>query len=711
VQVHQSLSVDPSEATVLFGAGVGFPVGVPTAVPLVDAIVRAAVTDSEWAARFLEACQPSGPIRFESVMGWVSEVLDADLEVLAFLDKYDTPGPLHHAFSWAALRGACLLTVNFDHLQELAVTMAGHPAWTVDAHHSGDTPADREGIDVLKLHGTRLVYRGGRKPVQSRRPLHATIEQIVTSGGGGKLAEAPAALLASAVNGRTLVLAGYSGMDDLDIVPALAATEPYAVVWCDHADGEPLEAVDTGRTGVDALLAGWKAAGVHVTVLRGDTEGSIQGLGWDVPTVHGLETQRQKGDRRWRDHILDWAAVAHANDPTGRGFVALAFGDLGLEADSAEALREAVPADRPDALWSEHRHAYEVAQAELRNIDDDPSAAVDLARRATQLAEAAGDRHFATLSALCEARSYIAAGHLDSADAPLEYAETVVLGESDVTPEYLLGTVLLWKARLQYLRSNTTEAVGLARRAEDASRSIGDLGGASEGAIVAGLSFLEDSDIDGAVREFGRAKRIAESVPHLDRVVTAATMLAMAATANGDPRHAVSVTASAIPLAENLVSLDYLTDLHRLRGEALLDDGLPSAAEQAFASAVDLADESTFIHLLLCRRAESLVLSGRAQEALSVLAESPESDDEWTAIYEAVVRHAAGDESAQTLEPPIKRALETAPGEAVIELGLTIARLRVQGRQADRLVDLAAQTLDGRGASRRAAALRGWRRA
>jgi SIR2-like domain len=228
--------VFPTDATILFGAGVGVEAGLPTAPQLIEAIAHAFVLDAQGAAELARLSQPSGPLRFETAMDWLSETADRDLRVLSFLDKAE-PGPLHQALAWAAAKGARLVTVNFDDLAERAVSDAAASPWTIDAYQAGaEAPAGA--VRVLKLHGTRRLH-GSQGVRPADRPLQATITQIVRDGGAGGLPEQAHQLLAGTIDWSPLVVIGYSGSDDLDVMPSLQRCSPSRVLWIQARVGVP----------------------------------------------------------------------------------------------------------------------------------------------------------------------------------------------------------------------------------------------------------------------------------------------------------------------------------------------------------------------------------------------------------------------------------------------------------------------------------------
>jgi hypothetical protein len=68
---------------------------------------------------------------------------------------------------------------------------------------------------VLKLHGTLLINEATADAVGAKAPLHATVSRIVNAGGGVGLPPYVEESLRKVVDGRVLIIVGYSGADDV----------------------------------------------------------------------------------------------------------------------------------------------------------------------------------------------------------------------------------------------------------------------------------------------------------------------------------------------------------------------------------------------------------------------------------------------------------------------------------------------------------------
>jgi hypothetical protein len=335
------------------------------AFPLFDAIVECLVSH-KWAAEELsrlarlprdDARDEHDVIRLETLLLWVGRIFDPALGLFGFLDEFTEPAGLHRRFARAARLGMQLATVNFDDLLERALLQQGDLPYTVDAHDR--FPTRVPGVPVVKFHGTQARHLQGKITPPSRS-LHATTQVIAETNPKAVLNERAASALSRAVDGRVLVVAGYSASDDLDIFPALRETRPTEVVWIDHAESEPTRVRLRPRAS-DAplwhsLLDAMRSSGTKVTLLRGRTSEALEELGLTDPGGE-RETRRRGRKPNWRTSVKRWTQSVRKHDPTGLGLAALLFGDMGRYELNERALRTSQPSPLSEGRWTAARWA------------------------------------------------------------------------------------------------------------------------------------------------------------------------------------------------------------------------------------------------------------------------------------------------------------------------------------------------------------------
>lgn len=235
--------------TVFFvGAGVSFeqPSRVPMAIPVVEALVRTIAPSTKLAAElmpFLHAgrageLHASDYLRFEVLLEIVHDFVDPDLQVLGFIESFASFNPLHEILAARALAGDSVVTTNFDALIERAVIALGAEPITIcaDADFSATPPTFPScQTPIFKLHGSLKRYEGA-SITATPETLGATIAAIAKGTDGRRLPEPKRSFFQNLVRGQAMLVAGYSGSDDLDIAPTFEELEPASILWLHHDD-------------------------------------------------------------------------------------------------------------------------------------------------------------------------------------------------------------------------------------------------------------------------------------------------------------------------------------------------------------------------------------------------------------------------------------------------------------------------------------------
>lgn len=680
----------------LAGAGIGVGAGAPAAASLIREIADALVLGSRWSREVTSRVQPNGPLRFESAMDWLTETADPELSVLSFLDDL-TPGPLHNALASMAVSGVRLLTTNFDDLLERAIDSRREAVRTVDLHANTRVRVTAGTIDVVKLHGTRRVHSRGRVAV-SPRPLHATISEIVASGGGfGFPAEVHRALK-RAVDRRTLLVLGYSGSDDLDVMPALRDCAPARVVWFAFTPDAPK--VATGFGAVNAataeLLTAWQVRGIQVDVLVGDTARALRALGWTVPrALHPAALERRAAQRR--EHLRRWAVTAHLDDPTGLGWVSLILGELGLRRKAYRAAVASRASTRPDRCWSANRRLYELAQNEYLGPYSDLDALLRRALEAAEAARADNDFRAAAQTEILRARTCLRRDDFDGARAALAQAARDLRrerrGANRAANQEV--TYALWRGHMFLREGATTRAFRSAALAADLAQAVGDWPQQCEALRVVAQARFVGGDDEGALPWLEQAITMARRGPYIDQLHTSLTIRAIILAELGDPEAALVAAREAVPLGVDAEMFDELPEALRMLGVCASELGLLDEAARAFRLGLRYAITATgaFVADIVVGLAEVLTLTGRRAAARRVIADHNHVADgrPWHKAEMAAVRWRLGDTTNAAANAALARALRTREPHA--HEAVTIVRLGRTGTSYDRLVMLVLETL------------------
>jgi hypothetical protein len=202
------------------------------------------------------------------------------------LDWWELPAGINAIGRLLAWRpdefGNALLTTNFDPLLEVAVRLTGRQAVSVPVAPDGrpDRRPEGEGaVQVFHLHGFwRPVSEASRSPL-----LHDPAPDAVAT-------QEACRALAELITGDRVVVAGYSGWDDVvtGALRAVAETRPVRVLWALH-DGpfptpERLGPLATFYTGIDGDRLFTRLADrlqIPANTPRADPRRRVRHLDWE----------------------------------------------------------------------------------------------------------------------------------------------------------------------------------------------------------------------------------------------------------------------------------------------------------------------------------------------------------------------------------------------------------------------------------------------
>jgi hypothetical protein len=171
-------------------------------------------------------------IRFE----WLTEALQAFDKNLDFLECFNMckiPNRNHTVLAALIQQGHYVMTTNFDALIEIACEKRNFSAHTLvyEADYARFLNRHAE-KPLIKLHGS-LEQNGN----SSRDSLRATLAQVTQPGGLDIMLERPKLeTLKEIIQNHDLLVLGYSGADDFDIIPALSSIRSPGrkIIWINH---------------------------------------------------------------------------------------------------------------------------------------------------------------------------------------------------------------------------------------------------------------------------------------------------------------------------------------------------------------------------------------------------------------------------------------------------------------------------------------------
>lgn len=220
----------PSETVVLAGAGISIeePSGIPAAQGLSDALLRWITSNPTVRQRLAHRLTPGNnfnPYHFLRFEGLVQAIAAIDPNIFNYLEStqvYGGPNVNHQLLARMALRGATILTTNFDTRIEQAAGSSQIRTLVLSGNRSVPGTRDR----LIKLHGS-FPWRRGRNVTP-----RATLTQIGKLGLGFERFPDFQNWFSKATAGKNLIVIGYSASDSFDVVPLIEnQSNASSVMW------------------------------------------------------------------------------------------------------------------------------------------------------------------------------------------------------------------------------------------------------------------------------------------------------------------------------------------------------------------------------------------------------------------------------------------------------------------------------------------------
>ncbi|MFX0064969.1 MAG: tetratricopeptide repeat protein [Candidatus Hermodarchaeota archaeon] len=227
--------------TFLVGAGISMdpPSGLPSARQMIKDILCFGAVKTALDKLFLLQ-----EIRYESLVEMFRDRYDNDLKLMDYFEEVTQPNSIHRYLAQMIRAGHYVMTTNFDYLIETVIGLDDPDLKVVITHRDfeeyGDPIKNREKglLAIYKIHGCR------KNPVtneDTRESIITTLDALGRGKAGEIFSVEPYKRLffKKVTCGRTLVIMGYSGGDDFDIIPTLLQMDELKrVIWITHVPKE-----------------------------------------------------------------------------------------------------------------------------------------------------------------------------------------------------------------------------------------------------------------------------------------------------------------------------------------------------------------------------------------------------------------------------------------------------------------------------------------
>jgi len=231
------------KARLTFLVGAGCSIDPPSCLPagrtMMDAIINYTCAPSE-----IEKVKKLEDLRFEQLIEIIRDRLDPDLKIIDYYGLCDKPNLQHLFLAEMMKQGQFMLIVNFDFLIEYALRQSGVPKEEIKVVITKEDFKKFNDPQELYSNGIKALYKihGSTKNVITGEPTRNSLIATIQAFGANKegvnvfqleLFKQPA--FTNLTKHRSLVVMGYSGSDDFDIVPTLKVLEHIQnIIWINH---------------------------------------------------------------------------------------------------------------------------------------------------------------------------------------------------------------------------------------------------------------------------------------------------------------------------------------------------------------------------------------------------------------------------------------------------------------------------------------------
>lgn len=344
------MRLEPRQTCILAGAGISFPepAALPLAISLLEHLMRQlgngyASKEDYLGILRLPPVSPRRPgeyLRFEHAFDRLA-LVDPYERFLreAYSNMEARPNGYHQWLAGMLKRGANVITPNFDLMIESALAEARPDIRILQSDHEcreflEESLQPSSGV-LQKIHGSVTGKMEARFP-----------SLIATRAKGPRYAAATRLM-----QGRTLVIVGYSGSDDYDIVPLLEARiqDGQSMIWIDHREGAP-ERIAPELLDPEKPRSAWARSCKDYVEIAGDTAAALAMVfGASEPSGLRCEAART-GSRPLPDlRVSDWERLSLLYGLLEERLYA---GQTGLLAGAGQALKRAAAANDESRLIS-----------------------------------------------------------------------------------------------------------------------------------------------------------------------------------------------------------------------------------------------------------------------------------------------------------------------------------------------------------------------
>ncbi|MFX1344023.1 MAG: tetratricopeptide repeat protein [Promethearchaeota archaeon] len=253
--------------TFLIGAGcsVDAPSKVPDGNVIKEALINYFCAESE-----IENIRKIEDLKLEQLLAIIYTSIDEELKMHDYFGLFNEPNLYHFFIADSIIKGSFVMTTNFDSLIESAIVKLKIPYKEIIPVITEEDFINYSNPVELFKHGFKTIYKvhSSAKNVitkeETRDSLVKTIEKLGLNKERKSIFQIEPfkrKFLDNISNGRSLVIMGYSGVNDFDIIPTLKGLKNLKkIIWINHSesiqtDNEIIYEIISGKSKIKTKIS------------------------------------------------------------------------------------------------------------------------------------------------------------------------------------------------------------------------------------------------------------------------------------------------------------------------------------------------------------------------------------------------------------------------------------------------------------------------
>ncbi|MFX1311992.1 MAG: tetratricopeptide repeat protein, partial [Promethearchaeota archaeon] len=239
----EDLLDDGHNYNIIAGAGcsIDAPSNIPSSNKIMEEIIKFTCAKSE-----IENILQIEGLRFEILLEIIRSLLDNDLKILEYLEQCTNPNFIHFFLAEMIFQGNNVITTNFDFLIEYAIIKSNKNKDSIISVITEDDFRHFKNIIDYKNTNKKFLFKihGAPKDILTNRDTRDYFLSLIKKIGSYKsefnlffVEPYKGVLFNQLFNKSIIILIGYSGQNDFDIVPILKKYHKMRrIIWINHVE-------------------------------------------------------------------------------------------------------------------------------------------------------------------------------------------------------------------------------------------------------------------------------------------------------------------------------------------------------------------------------------------------------------------------------------------------------------------------------------------